>query len=976
MKRWSLLLLLVAILPASVAAGAARVAAAPPAAVATAAVAPTDGVEYLIGLPLPREWPVAAPGAAGALSLTWHATAERAAAPLLAELGRLQGQGRILSYRLDPAQFAVRVIVAGELPALLADHTYAVAGAAGPPACAAGLPQALAEMARWPVVDEAAPRAPADGPTIIAHVRAPYVGQVSAIRGRVEANAAVAVRIYRNGSLYAESQTESGPTGHYSLVPEWQACPHGGVAWFLQPGDIVEVTSGGETARTTVVPLVAAIDHAAGVVEGWTAPNRAIRGELYMLFDGFCANLFEGYDATSDASGHFSAPVGQLFDIDGRSSGSIFVTDQNGQATSAFVESYRIITTPADDSVVANVHRNAAGTVTLRRGGQVIAQTGFVADAVGQLRVTFPAVGLLSGDSITVADGFMSLVTTVDPVDLRLDAANDSLVGTTAPGRVLSSTIFARDEAGGMVVTGCQDMIACGGAIATAQGAVNIAAGFDVRPGDYAHVVVYDDAGNSQVVPSVSAPALVAGPGSGQVRGYWATPQTALTVRLYDIANQLKAQAATTTGPQGEFSVLLSQTAVAGDRVEVSDGSRTRSMTVAIMTGRLGIGPGGLSLVTPTGPLVVAYFDDSAFSTGFVCAAGEMVGGDHTLDLSAWISPGDTATVYRLGIDGGYTMLALATFDVTVYQGSSTLSVRTTRPNAQVRLHHLRGGGTIYDHTATSTSSGFLTFSSAGLFLAGDTVEVTGLGVEAPSHASIVLTPLTAVGDPARHAVQGLLPPQTDGLVHLTRRVPRHSASLSRPVTSDAKGRYEVFFDPGLTWGGYPRQSCRSVLIRERCTVAAVEYRTAAGHSVILTVPDPPPVSADNAEPDNSPATAKPHAGGTQLHSFHVATDVDWVQLDVPAWAVGRPVVLRARNLGWGVEVGLALYRADGVTPAPGQSHHESDAEVMIVWRPDAAGSYRLRVAPEGTYAAAHCDAVYDLRVDWTQVGLPLVMGR
>ena len=79
MKRWSLLVLLVAILPASVAAGAARVAAAPPADVATAAVAPTDGIEYLIGLPLPREWPVATPSAAGAPSLTWHATAERAA---------------------------------------------------------------------------------------------------------------------------------------------------------------------------------------------------------------------------------------------------------------------------------------------------------------------------------------------------------------------------------------------------------------------------------------------------------------------------------------------------------------------------------------------------------------------------------------------------------------------------------------------------------------------------------------------------------------------------------------------------------------------------------------------------------------------------------------------------------------------------------------------------------------------------------
>ena len=110
--------------------------------------------------------------------------------------------------------------------------------------------------------------------------------------------------------------------------------------------------------------------------------------------------------------------------------------------------------------------------------------------------------------------------------------------------------------------------------------------------------------------------------------------------------------------------------------------------------------------------------------------------------------------------------------------------------------------------------------------------------------------------------------------------------------------------------------------------------------------------------------------------TFHTTTDVDWVKVTVPVWAIGRPIYLRALNMGWGVQVNLDLYQADGITPVPYDSLYYREFETFILWESQAAGTYLLRVAPEHEDATEHCVAYYDLRIDFAQIGLPLILGR
>lgn len=938
--------------------------------------------EYLVGLPPPREVPAVDQSLRNApLPDRLRALAERQAASLLVELRRLQSEGRIISFTLDPAQFAIRVRARGELASLKVGNAYVAKAEVGPPTCAAGLPEALAEAVRFTDGDAAegrvAPRAAADAPTIYVNVRAPYVGEYSRVYGFAAPNSEVIMRVYRNGSLYLTWYNETNDDGYYTMYPYWDDCPHSGYVWYLQPGDVVEIESAGEKAQTTVVPLVASLDPIAGNIEGQTAPDRNIDGWLDMPQDDGCSYDYEEWDTLSDHNGRFLIDVSAASNLDRRAYSGVYVYDVNGNATYTYADTFTVSIETDYNGVWAYVHRGSSGVVVLTRNGLQIAQESFVADETGYAGVYFNDNDILPGDVITVQDGQMTMSTTMAPAAFSLNATQDRLQGITAAGRRVRASIYRRSDSGGPVLTGCEYEYSCGITTAAGDGSAGIAADFDVRPGDYAYVYLYDSQGNSQYIPSLSAPTLVAGANLYMVSGYWPESYTEITVRLFDSLNNLRGQTDEFAGYQGEFYAWLPQPAAAGDRVEVSDGVTTRSMIVTDFTGRLNSTNDTLTLNGPDRPYLATFDNrDGYFYDTFECSEGTLAGGGKSIDLSGRVGPGDFADVYQLGTDGNYSLLDLAAFKVYVTQGSRVLAVRTETPSAQLRLIHQRNGVTLFEQTLAADSTSFAYFTSSSAFQAGDTIEVDGLGAEATSNAEITLTPLTAMGDTARNAVYGVMPPSTQGIAWLSRRTPNYWWWIGSMMFSTESGQYDVEFWSDNYWGGNWRQRCFNVLIGDRCAVAAVEYLTPSSHSVELSVASRPGAAADTWEPDNTAATAKAHAGAARTHTFHTTTDVDWVKVTVPTWVVGRPVYLRALKMGWGVQVNLHLYQADGVTPVPYDVLYYREHDTFILWRPQAAGTYLLRVTPEDEDATAHCDAYYDLRLDFAQVGLPLIVGR
>ena len=106
---------------------------------------------------------------------------------------------------------------------------------------------------------------------------------------------------------------------------------------------MVEIESEGEKAQTTVVPLIASVDPIAGIIDGQTAPNRAIGGWVDMPLDDGCSYESEEWAGTSNTSGHFQVSVGTSISLDRRAFGSVYVYDANGNATFTYPDTFAAV---------------------------------------------------------------------------------------------------------------------------------------------------------------------------------------------------------------------------------------------------------------------------------------------------------------------------------------------------------------------------------------------------------------------------------------------------------------------------------------------------------------------------------------------------------------------------------------------------------------------------------------------------------
>ncbi|MBK7218570.1 MAG: hypothetical protein IPH95_16310 [Candidatus Promineofilum sp.] len=233
--------------------------------------------------------------------------------------------------------------------------------------------------------------------------------------------------------------------------------------------------------------------------------------------DDGCSYESEEWAGTSNTSGHFQVSVGTSISLDRRAFGSVYVYDANGNATFTYPDTFAVTLETGYNGVWFYAHRASSGTVRLTRNGQQIAQANFSTDATGFASVYFDDPSIVPGDVATVHDGLMTMSATLAPASFLLDAAQNRVQGMTTAGRRVQSNIYRRDDSGGPVQTGCDYSFSCGMTTAAGNGSAGITADFDVRPGDYAYVYLYD--------AQVTLIAVGAPPGATvPVQGYWPGP--------------------------------------------------------------------------------------------------------------------------------------------------------------------------------------------------------------------------------------------------------------------------------------------------------------------------------------------------------------------------------------------------------------------------------------------------------------------
>lgn len=937
--------------------------------------------EYLIGLPPPKEPPSLNIDTMGLSSRRLlQMVAEQEGAPLAAELSRLQAEGQILGFSLDPARYAFRVFTQREQPRLNADVAYVATAESGPPSCMVGLPDAVAEMTRASSVADAVasttPKSVSVTPTIFVQLNAPYVNQYTYIFGSAAPNASVSMRVYRNGSLYLQWVNTTSSTGRYTMYPSYSSdCSSNGYEWYLLPGDVVEMTAGGETSRTTLVPVEASFDGTTMTLEGVTAPDRTVTYYIDYRDEDLCYRDRTDWEYTwSDSTGQFSDNPGDPGISLPRQSSVVYHVMEESNSTYSTVDSSGIGIDPDFGGVFGTVNRNASGTVKLSRGGSPLASRSFTANAKGYFSVYFDDQTFQPDDVITVQDGRQTITAKVAPADFTLDVDQDRLIGTTRPGMKVRASFNSGNDLN--VQNSCTSGYQCATTTAGSDGSINIPADLDLRPGDFSYIMLYDEQGNSQYVSDLYAPTIVAGPGVGYILGYWDEPYVDVTIRLYGPGNTLKYEETTATSYNGRFLTYYFYPAV-GDRVEVSHGSETRSMVIQDFTGRLNSVDDKLSLAGPNRPYVATYWDYDGYALNDLnCYERTISGGQDAINLSGRVDAGDSATVSLAGADGNYTLLDLAAFKAYVTLDDDYVRARTETTNSQFTLRHERDSSVLYEETVNADGGGYVDFFLDEPVQDQDRLIFTGLGSESGINVDMKLPTLTysTVGN----TVQGSLTSPSASypvMAWMVRDVGHQMWSAFNLATSNPSGAFEVPINP-LYLGGTYRLPCVLTALGGSCVGVDVRYLL-NGHSVTSLHETPPPIAADSYESDNTPATAKQYQDGVQYRTFHATTDVDWVKVDVPIWAVGWPVTFRVLDMGWGVAVSLDLYEADGTTLVNDQAFHDYGEEIFLEWTPDEAGTYLLQISPMDDKAAGHCDAYYHFRIDFAQIAqiaLPAVM--
>lgn len=984
------------------------------------AAAPEDPVDYaadpagiqpgdiLLSLPFPDlagvTWPAGLHDEQ-AVDLA-HGIVNRQAAPLLAELEARRSRGAILGYQLryDLQAVAVQPATAG-LAGLdgLTEVALVSQGGGSGLACGAFAAQALVDqvLTRSRPLPQFSAAGPGADLTIQLYMPPPELTghYFSSVQGQAPSNTEVEVRITRAGAILTEGTTRSDAGGWFYFEPQWAECPQYGYTWRLMPGDVVQVAAVGQVATTTAAPVLAWIDPVTDVVEGRTAAGRSVRVQVGQFTTDVCNWPSTTVGGVADGAGRFLLDLTSQVDINRAASVQVYSLDAAGHASYYYFYPYHVRLRYGESYIYGYVRPNATVSVSVQRGGSQVASATGRSDGRGYFYAylsdaSYNSFNPQPGDVVRVS-GDVTINYTVAQHQMTLDADNNRAIGLTAAGRIVEVDFYSNSGSSPLTNT-CEGYGVCGSARAAADGSFVLTSSLDFARGDYAYFYSFDSEGNYQYQGPLYMPAIIAETNSDRVNGFWNRLGTYLTATLKDSAGRIKRAAYNvwTDSYDGEFSfwwqsplgaaawdsepspAAFSPLMAQGDRIEVSDGTHTESMTIRPFQARLDDDTDRLVVTSEGGAVAARVYDfrrsDSA--TRSSCTTATASAGTYIVPMgSVQIAAQDSAEVWLRVPEGHYQLIRPHAFTLWFTPGSTWYRGYTETPGATL-TETVQRGASSYTRQFTSSGEGWAWLSLAEPLRQDDIIVVkTSDGDE----VRLTAPPLTVAVDAPGNQIFGRGAPDDTVWAEL-RRYLRDGGWYSQvqTTTTDSLGLYRASF-AGKLWS----YDCSPVATGHRCTQPSAYYYSPEDHSFQLDVLQPAGIGADIYEDDETQGSANAYSG-PQTHTLHRNGDLDWVYFDVTQADVqaGRHYTIDMRNLGWDLGVSVGVFAVgDEMNALAWRTFYKSWQSTRgepIIWQPRVAGRYYVLVQPAYELpGGGYCDAAYDLVIEaHHRVMLPMLM--
>ncbi|WP_322805639.1 hypothetical protein [Thermanaerothrix sp.] len=894
---------------------------------------------------------------------------------LRAELEQLRAQGLIAGFEVRPDLYGLVVHgltqdgmrrlqnlpdVGGVLPKDSQNQTCAVATATAFIHQVEALGQSLER--REALESKGGFEAMATNPSITVI----YYGY-SWVYGQTFSNTTVTLRVLRGSTVVVTTTTTSDSMGWYYFNPDWIDCPTSGYTWSLQPGDVVEVSAGGRTARTVVAYISAWADPQTDQVSGKTDPGRQVEIHVYYYPNNPCISVESQKVVTPDSNGNFTASMG--VDFDGQAWGEIYVRDANGNSTLRWFEAYHLVADMQNNSVSGVTKPDITFTATLKRGSTTLESYAGTSDPDdGSLRVYFYNP-FQPGDEIHLDGGGIHLQYIIAPLtSVSVDSTANQVSGITSPDRWIQGN-FGKSSYYDIVTT-CGWSRACASTMSDGGGGFTLPSPMDLVRGDVVDIYVIDAQGNYQYhmlrVPVIGVD--ISEPTRNRAVGAWTTADRTLTVTHKTSGGSVR-EAITdvyVSTWSNEFDVYLSNDVAPGDRIEVSDGITSLEMVVPnpLPKASLKNNINRLYLEALNGSHVLVEFWDfrsQNFSYYYYCNEADLSTSSTNLQIDdAQIGGWDTAyTTIRLPSEH-IVRIDRNAFMVTHSIGGGWVDI-TYEPSVTILAEWWRGSTKLWQVSTTLINSwGYMDLP--GVPQPGDRLVVKTSDNQ--QWAEMTVPALTINLDRPNNRIYGKSVPNRPITVQLQRFAARGYYVLNKIVQADAGGNYSASFN-GLYWW-----DCSPARLDHRCASGGLDYFVQGDHAFFLDAPSPISAPADVYEYDNDRSYARAYTT-VQTHTFHVEGDEDWVTFTVPPDDVGNVIYRIATvNEGWDVETVITLYDAGGNQILEGYGWWDG-----IYWIPDTAGTYYVKVSPWSDEFTAHCDAYYDLLIlpIRAEVYLPLV---
>jgi hypothetical protein len=935
-----------------------------------------EGEEYLLTLQVPEAAALTIP--AGITNLTAGQYASDVtysiANSIAGQLDWFQQEGKIASYSVDPSVHGIRVWVLdssvveqlGTIPQVTGVKPASKASEEAS-ACTMDAPEALrdavlmASMVSAQSAEQSMQAASED-----AQMTTPSISILgSVVSGVAPAYLQVDMTITRPGSAWTISRTTyADSNGKYAFYPHYTSCS--GYDYTLLPNDVVTVTSNKVTYATTVVGFNVNLDPATNILSGNYNGGSGSLTVTALLNPVSCGDSTFSKSVIANADKTFTINFSDVADATRLSSATVYIKDGNGNSTAAIIYAYRLFVDMSDNYIGGYLPNYTAYTVSHKRGVTEISSATDSTDYTGYFQVEDN--DLQAGDVITVTAGSLSLSYTIVAKisNLSADASGNTVSGYTTANRMVQASNYVSNYFPVRTACSISQTAPCNSTTANAAGffVVNMASA-DPQKGDRMEVRSYDSDYNFQS-ESLRIPVIVTSLSLNSVSGVWKSSNTTVGVVLRASDNSFKDSASyVLQSGETTFNVHFTKRIVAGDKIIVTDtlGNTEEVMTVKSFTARLMVHNGYLA-GNGSGSMISIYNDylpgindtvtycqkntiSGDYSLGFTVAHADDRGyGDP--DVGMW----DYADSYLLGSDGNYTARQSHTFSVSAQYMSDYIYGYTETTAANVTLSLIRDNNTIAKAPIITAEDGFfahsLGFNKSIQIKYNDRLVVD---TNESRSLSWVIPELTVNQDKPNNALYGNAP--TKSIVHvMAYDVMKDLTYGPMIVNMGNNSSYATYFN---------NYQCGPAKIGSLCIQPKVASYGTGGERLYYEGALPDPIGPDSFESDDAAANAK-YAFNIG-HSFHVATDADWLYFSVTDAALASGAVYQFNaNMGVDERINIELYDKDKQTFLAGITADSKSAILTYDFTAHGktGGVYYLKFTPADIQYAGNCSSWYE----------------